>query len=186
MLSQAKILKEQPSYFETLSAELEARKQQKNDGNLSRNDFYNVDIDKLAPKAQQRFITMARVDWAAYNYLCIQYEAKKWIEAAIGQTLPDDFPTAIQGSTSFRIIGSYLCLDGTVLCTLANKIWPNSIQRVSPPGSFKYKLMDNIALFTNLIKSKGIDGRELFLPAELYEVRQQSYSKLTVNRSEIC
>jgi hypothetical protein len=40
---------------------------------------------------------MARADWAAYNYLCIQHEARKWLESILLETMPDDFPTAIQG-----------------------------------------------------------------------------------------
>ena len=58
---------------------------------------------------------MARADLSAYNYLASQYEARQWIENSIGERLDDDFWVAVA--------------DGTALCRLANKIWPNSIPR---------------------------------------------------------
>ena len=71
-------------------------------------------IDDLGRKGPQ-FLTMTRADFAAYEYLLRQTEAKEWIESVLKEKLDDDFWKAMA--------------DGTVLCKLTNAMWPNAIPK---------------------------------------------------------
>lgn len=111
---------------------------------------------QIGKKGTQRFLTMARADLSAYNYLASQYEARQWIENSIGERLDDDFWVAVA--------------DGTALCRLANKIWPNSIPRYHPADSYKYKLLDNIGFFLKIASEKlKVRVEDLFSPIDLFE-----------------
>ena len=63
-----------------------------------------------------------------------------------------------------------LYLDGTVLCKLINKIWPNSIIKIHPNNSYKYKLLDNITTFLKVALAKGLDPNDTFYASDLFEV----------------
>jgi hypothetical protein len=60
--------------------------------------FSQVSNRRKGKKGTQRFLTMARADLSAYNYLVSQYEARQWIENSIGEKLDEDFWVAVAGT----------------------------------------------------------------------------------------
>ena len=65
LLSQSQLLREQPDYFTKLMSDLDSRKSTSSRifSNSIKLTIFKVKIE-LPVKAQQRFITMARADWA--------------------------------------------------------------------------------------------------------------------------
>jgi transgelin len=58
--------------------------------------------------------------------------------------------------------------NGQVLCTLINKLKPNSVPRVSKlPGPFKDR--ERITLYLNACKAYGLRETDLFVTQDLYE-----------------
>lgn len=103
-----------------------------------------------------QFLTMTRADFAAYEYLCRQAEAKEWIENVIGETLPDE--------DLWKSLG-----NGIVLCKLINCMWPGEIPRYHPADSFSFKLLENIELFLAACERHGFPREDLFTPSDLFE-----------------
>ena len=60
-------------------------------------------IEELGRKGPQ-FLTMTRADFAAYEYLTRQSEAREWIETILNEKLEEDFWRALA--------------DGIILCRL--------------------------------------------------------------------
>ncbi len=77
-------------------------------------DASTANLDDLGRKGPQ-FLTMGRAEFAAYEYLCRQTEAKEWIETIFQEKVDDDFWKALA--------------DGVLLCKLSNVMWPNSIPK---------------------------------------------------------
>jgi Ras GTPase-activating-like protein IQGAP2/3 len=103
-----------------------------------------------------QFLTMTRADFAAYEYLCRQAEAKEWIEAVTGETL--------ESPDLWKSLG-----NGVVLCKLANCMWPGCIPKWNPPNSFHFKLIENIELFLQVVSQKGLIKEDTFTALDLFE-----------------
>lgn len=136
------MLKQSPEYYTKLK-------------NANQQKSASKTKDQLGRKGTQKFITMARVDFAAYEFLCRQYEVKQWIEKSLGETLDEDFWLAVG--------------DGIALCKLANKIWAGSVPKYHPADSYKFKLIDNIGFFLKAIEEHGVDPNLIFRPIDLFE-----------------
>lgn len=108
-------------------------------------------------KKGQHFMTMTRADYRAYEYLCRQAEAKEWIEAVLGRTLPD--PDLYKSLA-----------DGTILCELINTMYPGSVEFYSKPNSFAWKLRENVQKFIQACKTNGkMNEYELFRVDDLFD-----------------
>jgi Ras GTPase-activating-like protein IQGAP2/3 len=119
--------------------------------------------DEFGRKGPQ-FLTMTRADFAAYEYLCRQAEAKEWIETILGKQLPD--------ADLWKSLG-----NGVILCELANAIWPKEhpVNRIHPAGSFSFKLIENIDMFLNAISTHGMPKTDLFTPTDLFEKKNMPF-----------
>jgi len=107
-------------------------------------------------KGQLRPMTMTRNEFAAYEYLCRQTEARKWIEAVTSEKLTEsDFHKAL--------------MDGVFLCKVGNLMYPDSLKRWNGPSSPRYKMIENIELFLACMEQNGIPKADLFDPIDLYE-----------------
>ena len=124
-------------------------------GNLKREDSSVRGADEFGRKGPQ-FLTMTRADFAAYEYLCRQAEAKEWIENILAEKLEEN--------DLWKSLG-----NGVVLCKLVNAIWPGTITKFNGPGSFSFKLIENIDLFLKACIEKGMSKEDLFSPLDLFE-----------------
>ncbi|CAB3368225.1 Hypothetical predicted protein [Cloeon dipterum] len=84
-------------------------------------------------------------------------EAMEWIESVLGEKL-------------FNRGESYedVLRDGQVLCRLMNKIQPGSVAKINKSGG-QFKMMENINLFQQALKSYGVADLDVFQTVDLYE-----------------
>jgi len=86
-------------------------------------------------------------------------EALDWISQMIGESF----------DTSGDMDNVFIQLkDGRKLCQLMNAIAPNSIPKINS-GMNGFKLMENIARFTDAAKTFGLSDSETFQTVDLYE-----------------
>jgi len=120
-------------------------------------DGSSANLEDIGRKGPQ-FLTMGRADFAAYEYLCRQTEAKEWVEKILQEKIDEDFWKATA--------------DGTILCRLANAMWPGCIPKFNGPNSYRFKLFENITMFLKACEDKGLSPIELFQPTDLYEKKK--------------
>ncbi|RWS24054.1 muscle-specific protein 20-like protein [Leptotrombidium deliense] len=87
----------------------------------------------------------------------LEAEVLGWIEACIGQKLPN---------------GSYedVLRNGIVLCHLMNKLSPGSVKKINQQGS-NFQLMENINSFLKAARAYGVPEVDLFQTVDLFERR---------------
>jgi len=117
-------------------------------------DGSSANLEDVGRKGPQ-FLTMTRADYAAYEYLCRQIEAKEWIENILQEKLDEDFWKATA--------------DGTVLCRMANAMWPGAVPKYNGPNSYRFKLNENISMFLHACSSHGLAAKDLFTELDLFE-----------------
>lgn len=112
--------------------------------------------DTFGKKGPQ-FLTMTRADYNAYEYLCRQAEAKEWIEAVLGEKLPD--------ADLYKSLA-----DGIALGKLINLMYPGSIKTIAGPSSYAWKLRENIQKFLNVCQNRAkLEPFELFQVGDLFD-----------------
>lgn len=99
--------------------------------------------------------TMTRSDFAAYEYLCRQNEAKKWLEAILNETVEADLSKSLS--------------DGVLLCRVASIMFPDKIKKWNSAQSPKFKHFENIETFLKLLEDIGMPKKDLFQPIDLFE-----------------
>lgn len=121
----------------------------------------NLSTDGMGRRGPQ-FLTMTRADFAAYEYLVRQSEAKEWIEEIIQEKLPEsDLANALH--------------DGVVLCKLANTIWAGSVPKWNGPHSYPFLLIENINLFLQAVKASNLLSTNPFSPIDLFEKKNMPH-----------
>jgi len=81
-----------------------------------------------------------------------------WVEVVTGSS---------RGDLSFH---DWL-MDGTVLCSLANKIQPGIIEKVHPSTAMMFKKMENITNFIRASRTLGVLEKDVFNTVDLYEAK---------------
>jgi hypothetical protein len=81
-----------------------------------------------------------------------------WVEVVTGSS---------RGDLSFH---DWL-MDGTVLCSLANKIQPGIIEKVHPSKAMMFKKMENITNFIRASRTLGVLEKDVFNTVDLYEAK---------------
>lgn len=104
-----------------------------------------------------------RADFAAYEYLCRQSEAKEWVETIIGEKFPEN--------DLWKCLG-----DGVALCKLANIMWPGSVSKFNGPQSYSFLLIENISKFLTAVENSGLmKGEQLFSAIDLFEKKNMPH-----------
>ncbi|KAF0992375.1 hypothetical protein HZS_2788 [Henneguya salminicola] len=83
----------------------------------------------------------------------------EWVDAVIGEK--------IYTKTGSDAVHEIL-RDGTILCTLMNKLKPGSIKAINP-SKLAFKQMENINNFLKAAEVYGVSNSELFQTVDLYE-----------------
>ncbi|GBG25663.1 Transgelin-3 [Hondaea fermentalgiana] len=83
-------------------------------------------------------------------------DAAAWVEACSGTRLEGDFTEALR--------------DGTILCDVVNKCWPDSVRKVYR-GTVAFRQMENVTMFIKAARKIGVPSRHLFETVDLFELR---------------
>lgn len=94
-------------------------------------------------------------------------EAQEWIEAVLGEKFPP-------GEAYEDVLR-----DGQVLCKLINKISPGSVTKINSSGG-QFKMMENINVFQQALKSYGVNDVDVFQTVDLWEKKDISQVTTTL------
>ncbi|KAJ3323522.1 Transgelin-3 [Boothiomyces sp. JEL0866] len=87
-------------------------------------------------------------------------EAREWIENVIGESIDEDFATALN--------------DGIILCKLSNALLTDSTPIKFAKSSLPFKKMDNISKFLETLPSLGLSSFETFQTVDLFEKKNMN------------